>query len=777
MGSKNLPARGKRMQLKYKTRGMSNPKGKPKVYFSCHPDDFETAFPLLSEDILAHANCSVWYRSEEKPVKNSSAGNGPEVYDVKENVLMSILSQMQLVVVAVTSRYLDEENRARCLELPLALTMHIPVLPIMLESGLGYRFSNTCAKIQVVRKFETDPTVIPYDEVLQTFLDSVLVGDQLAQQVRDAFDAYVFLSYRKKDRRHAQRLMRLIHENREYQDIAIWYDEFLVPGEGFNEAIKEAFEKSSLFAMAVTPHLEEDKNYVMRVEYPMARDRQIENNRFEIVPVEMYEREDSVDGKDWRINQNSLAEHEEFKYRKIEDLKDEHRRSELDQSFLDALDRIAKKDNDGSAQHRFFIGLAYLNGIDMEINMEKALELLTGAAKDPDPCMEATAKLADMYLNGEGVALDRAEAIRWQELLVSQYREAYDNNHDPDEHKGYGTSYFKALRKLSDMYRDGGDSDTAIRIAKQALDFCDELETEVGVREQTRDRALILNRLGSLNRDLGDISAAEACFGEAGRIYEKLSFEIGTHRARRDLSISQERLGDLRRKKGDLAGAEEYYQKARAIRVLLNKESPSTGSRRDLSSVLTKLGNVRKSEKRYEEAGKYYTEALDMDRVLAEEVKSVQSFDDYGVSLVKTGDIHKALGRYEEAANCYEKAQIIFKKNVEKTGSKNYLDHYAASCEKLASAKKKVASVAGETETQSKEAGDLYELAIVLRQKLHETLNTPATSHALATAFFNAGAFYKDTQRMRKAYEIWQELSQTHPEYGKFRDRAAKYCR
>ena len=88
-----------------------------------------------------------------------------------------------------------------------------------------------------------------------------------------------------------------------------------------------------------------------------------------------------------------------------------------------------------------------------------------------------------------------------------------------------------------------------------------------------------------------------------------------------------------------------------------------------------------------------------------------------------------------------------------------------------------MASVAGETETQSKEAGDLYELAIVLRQKLHETLNTPATSHALATAFFNAGAFYKDTQRMRKAYEIWQELSQTHPEYGKFRDRAAKYCR
>ena len=52
------------MQLQYRTRGMSDPKGKPKVYFTCHPDDFETAWQLLSEDLLAHANCAVWYDTE-----------------------------------------------------------------------------------------------------------------------------------------------------------------------------------------------------------------------------------------------------------------------------------------------------------------------------------------------------------------------------------------------------------------------------------------------------------------------------------------------------------------------------------------------------------------------------------------------------------------------------------------------------------------------------------------------------------------------------------------
>ncbi|MBQ6321778.1 MAG: toll/interleukin-1 receptor domain-containing protein, partial [Lachnospiraceae bacterium] len=234
--------------------------GKPHVYFSCHPDDFERAFSEITEDILNIASCTIWYdpQSVQDP-------------DLKE--LGDVLDQMQLVVFAISPVFLDEKNRAKDIELPYALQHHIPVLPIMLEPGLGGKFSKQCAKIQVVNRIVTDSTATPYEDVLRTYLNSVLIGDELAQKVRDAFDAYVFLSYRKKDRSHAQRLMHLIHENQEFRDIAIWYDEFLVPGEGFNEAIVDAFQKSSIFAMAVTPHLEEEGNYVMRVEYPLARDR------------------------------------------------------------------------------------------------------------------------------------------------------------------------------------------------------------------------------------------------------------------------------------------------------------------------------------------------------------------------------------------------------------------------------------------------------------------------------------------------------------------------
>ena len=243
------------MRLRYKTSGKSKPERKPRVYFSCHPDDFEAAFPLITEDILSNGYCVIWYDEEfadlvhepeeesvddEFPRPEEEAGDD-ELPDLTPE---EAIKEMRLVVFAVTSKFLHEKNRAKDLELPLALENHIPVLPIMLENGLGGEFSNTCAKIQVVSKYVADPTATPYEEVLKTYLDSVLVGKELAERVKTAFDAYVFLSYRKKDREHAKRLIHLIHEKKEFRDIAIWFDEYLVPGERFNDAIRDAFEKS-----------------------------------------------------------------------------------------------------------------------------------------------------------------------------------------------------------------------------------------------------------------------------------------------------------------------------------------------------------------------------------------------------------------------------------------------------------------------------------------------------------------------------------------------------
>ncbi len=155
-----------------------------------------------------------------------------------------------------------------------------------------------------------------------------------------------------------------------------------------------------------------------------------------------------------------------------------------------------------------------------------------------------------------------------------------------------------------------------------------------------------------------------------------------------------------------------------------------------------------------------------MDKILAEEVKTPQAYDDYGVSLVKTGDISKAEGCLEHAAEQYEKAGDIFKKNRDKTGSRIFQDHYAGGCEKLASIKKKL----GETES----AAALYREALAAREQLYKAEHTIPAAHALAVAAYNAASFFRDKEMMKKAYLLWKELSITHPEYTKYRDKAEK---
>ena len=61
-----------------------------------------------------------------------------------------------------------------------------------------------------------------------------------------------------------------------------------------------------------------------------------------------------------RIKLDNLKDHKEFPVKEILDVHDEHIRPEVNQAFLDALERISKKENDGTPEHRFFIGLAYL---------------------------------------------------------------------------------------------------------------------------------------------------------------------------------------------------------------------------------------------------------------------------------------------------------------------------------------------------------------------------------------------------------------------------------
>ena len=50
--------------LLVRTNGNADPKGKPRVYFTCHPDDFDAYFDTVCEELFAAYDCAIYYRED-----------------------------------------------------------------------------------------------------------------------------------------------------------------------------------------------------------------------------------------------------------------------------------------------------------------------------------------------------------------------------------------------------------------------------------------------------------------------------------------------------------------------------------------------------------------------------------------------------------------------------------------------------------------------------------------------------------------------------------------
>ena len=406
-----------------------NPKDSAKVYFACHPQDREACFDALSQDLLTAAQqvgttVTVWYREGQVNAEQ--------------------LDAMQLVVVPVTRLLL--QDRKACLEPEVcyARQKNIPILPILLEdvSPEQYSLPENFGQLQYLDPRQNDATALPYAKKLQDSLDTVLVTDQLRQQIRQAFGAYIFLSYRKKDRQAAQALMKRIHENEFCRDIAIWYDEFLTPGENFSQAIETALEKSKLFALVVTPNITEAHNYVVEHEYPMAQKCQKPILPLTCEPTEQAELK------------RSFAD--------LPPVTDSHDGAQLTRALQEKLQDVPRTD---TPQQHYLMGLAYLTGVDVEVDTQKALALLEQAAQEQQP--QAMLALANMYRCGNGVALDYERAVHWQEdacgVLVGLYQR---------EGSRWRETLIRALTQTAEGYNMLGDLGSCQRFAREAVMYC-----------------------------------------------------------------------------------------------------------------------------------------------------------------------------------------------------------------------------------------------------------------------------------------------------------------
>lgn len=770
------------MSLACLTRGGSSPQGKQRVWFCCHPDDLALYLESVAGRVLALQNCAVWY---------DPAPDVPWDRDQRRQDL----SQMQLLVMPVTTRLLTLPCAAMELDFPLAAACRIPVLPLMMEPGLEELFGQKCGDLQFLDPNAHDPTALPFEEKLKRFLDSVLVGDQLAAQVRAAFDAYIFLSYRKKDRRQARELMGLIHQNRFCRDVAIWYDEFLTPGEDFNQAIADALEKSRLFALVVTPNLLEESNYVMTTEYPMARAA-----AKPILPVEMVPTDRGELGR---------------RYSGIPACAGKDDRPALSEGLLACLRDLAREERRDDPRHSYFMGLAYLGGIDVEVDHPRALELIrSGAEAGYEPAM---VKLAGMYRSGEGVDRDLSQAARWQSALAERRRARW--RLQPDESAFLALT--GALWDLANDYRQIQDLPRWRQVWQEdLLPLCARVWEERRLPAARRLCSIAHGNLGDICLAEGDQKAAGTHYARALEIDRQLAGETPTPQARRDLSFSYSRLGNLHLWDGALEAARASYLSALEIDRQLAREDPTLQARRDLAATynslcalcreagepehardyclldleltrqlaredptpqsrealvisLHQLGDLYLAEEDPDQAGHCYTQAMELCRQLVEEAPTLEARRDLSLSWNKLGDLRQAEGELEQARDCYLRALELCRRLAEEAPTQEHRRNLSACCDKLCT----LCQEQGETE----QAMDYFRTVLELTRQLVREAPTPLNRRNLSACWARLGALCQqagDLEGARahyvRALELCRQLAAESdaPEY---RDHLAMY--
>lgn len=614
--------------MQYITKDGSSPKGLPKIYITGHPDDCRRYSGHIREDLFRQHNCAVFY------------DENPEHPEDMEN-FSNDLRTMKLVVLIVTSKFVYGDTFAFREVFRQAIADHIPVLPILEEHGIQEDFNEKCGNLQFLDPNSHDETEISYEDKLNKFLDSVLIGDELAEKVRKAFDAYVFLSYRKKDRKYAQELMRLIHQNAFCRDIAIWYDEFLVPGEDFNAAIASALSGSKLFALAVTPSLLEQGNYVMSNEYPAAR----KANK-PILPVSLLP-----------TDNDKLQAH----YEGIPDLIDCSNADAVTDALRQALRDVLKVENDSDPEHVFFIGLAYLNGIDVEVDHKRAVEMITFAAEHDLP--EAVRKLVAMYRNGEGVERDTEAAILWQKKWVALCQAMYEKHDDePDGGPGVLPDYEAAAVAWMDaLWELGGIQSEASHYARALETYQKMLEVNDMFRQKRNAEfnvSAIYERMGDVARQMGEL-------GDAEDYYRKCSITSAL-------------------KLAEVAGAKGYLWEERDLYSRIQKQfenGNSTRNKRMLAEIHLRAAIMHM---RYEatdyDLRKHIEKSLELIEDIAAQSNEPQDRETLYKIYMLNGRFRSNLLEFGEADTAYEKAQTILKSLSEQTDSLRVKADYAQLC-------------------------------------------------------------------------------------------------
>ena len=619
-------------ELQYVTKGNASPKDKPKVYFTCHPEDFDKYFKQICVDIFKTYDCTIFY-TEDMSVQLDNENRDLDLY------------QMNLFVIPVTFRLLTELNRAMDEDYSFADDKHIPVLPLMMESNIDEFYTRRFGERQYISVYENDPTKKSYPEQLSGYMKTVFLDKETVERIRKAFDAYIFLSYRKKDRRYANELMQMIHSHSELEKLAIWYDEFLTPGESFMDNIRKILTDSKLFSLLVTPSLLEKPNFVMEHEYPAA----LRSNK-PILPA-----------------QAIVTDPEQLKknYADIPDAIDMRDESAFEELYINTLRQYAVTENRDDPEHNYLIGLAYLDGIDVEVDKEHGVRMIALAAESD--YIPAIVKLVSMYGNGKGVKRDDSNAAEWQRKLVECYKSEFHNNPTAD----IAMNIVNSISELSIYLFRAKEYDKASESCREAVSLCGVFKDRFSDDRFLQFSMKLYQMVGIYRREEGNLESAEESLKNASRIGMELIEKRWSYNIAHESVELLREWGHFEQAKGNLKKAKSYFEMCLDYSEYFNKicKSNNIFLQRELTIDYDNLGGICMESGETDEALKWYNKCVPIRESLVQMNRNDIYLRDLSIVYESIGRLALSTDDYASAARWFRKCLPLRKEILEETDS------------------------------------------------------------------------------------------------------------
>ena len=472
---------------------------KDRVAVLCHPADLEAAEEVAGE-LLSVYDCSIYLpRSDWSRLSEGEA-----------EALKAALSEMSLAAYIVSRRFLAEGCFVREYLLP-GLSDKAKTMPVEIEPGLEKMFDAVIGPLQMINRTKSD-----YMFQLQAFVEQCVdahrligISDEVRDIARELFRAKGFVSYRKKDLVCLKQLLRALRQIPQLQDISLWYDSALHPGENFNSQIQQKLKEADFVLFVVTPALLEPGNYVLEKEYVQAI-----NEHKDMIAVIM---------KD--------VPEEAFKkaYPKLEPIP-----FEAAETWVNALDsmhtsmRAVKR----SSMKQFLLGQAFEAGTGTERDTQLAYELFQAAAEDGNPY--AMRKLSNAYVSGGGLAKNERFAASWrQKALTAFYEKMKETASSDPEAVSIGSAVYQtADEELQDLRRHAysllsekqyNQAMMFVRILQEAAAYL----REAGILSSRFNQGQVLLRNAQVQLGIGEVTNAEKSLDKAEDYLIRLSSGTG----------------------------------------------------------------------------------------------------------------------------------------------------------------------------------------------------------------------------------------------------------